>query len=262
MKSIEHTLIRYALIIIFINDLDNTNNSLSNENNETFNFGIKDGVRGFFTDPSRADDCFIPFKSNSNMHMLELVHYEAPTGTYDYRYNIELSGVYIIGFITYNFANFTMTTDANILHEVDTVGTSSRKCVIKIINANVGDTVQYNSVSESGICNQLFALKLNEKFDNFYTVSSQIANNGDKTFTENVKSGKTYFYCALVGGSTRAIIGSKITNSYESDALYEEHYSSDGTFLFGFIKNASNGVISAICSSNYSGVSSLTVLEV
>ena len=29
---------------------------------ETFNYGIKDGVRGFFTNPSRADDSFIPFK--------------------------------------------------------------------------------------------------------------------------------------------------------------------------------------------------------
>ena len=36
-------------------------NMLTNENNETFNFGVKNGVRGFFTDPSRADDSFIPF---------------------------------------------------------------------------------------------------------------------------------------------------------------------------------------------------------
>ena len=40
------------------------NESLQNENNESFNFGYKDGVRGFFTNPSRADDSFIPF-SNS-----------------------------------------------------------------------------------------------------------------------------------------------------------------------------------------------------
>ena len=39
------------------------NESLVNENNESFNFGYKDGVRGFFTNPSRADDSFIPFKS-------------------------------------------------------------------------------------------------------------------------------------------------------------------------------------------------------
>lgn len=42
------------------------NQSLTNENSETFNFGIKDGVRGFYTDPARADDSFIPFKSIDN----------------------------------------------------------------------------------------------------------------------------------------------------------------------------------------------------
>lgn len=40
----------------------NIDSSLTNENSETFNFGVKDGVRGFFTNPSRADDSFIPFK--------------------------------------------------------------------------------------------------------------------------------------------------------------------------------------------------------
>ena len=43
--------------------IDVLNSKLVNENNETFNFGVKDGVRGFFTDPSRADDSFVPFKS-------------------------------------------------------------------------------------------------------------------------------------------------------------------------------------------------------
>ena len=43
--------------------VDKLNDSLTNENHESFNFGIKDGVRGFYTDPSRADDSFIPFKS-------------------------------------------------------------------------------------------------------------------------------------------------------------------------------------------------------
>lgn len=31
--------------------------------NESFNFGSLNGVRGFFTNPSKADDSFIPFKS-------------------------------------------------------------------------------------------------------------------------------------------------------------------------------------------------------
>ena len=43
------------------------NSSLKNENNESFNFGVKDGVRGFYTDPARADDSFVPFKSDSGI---------------------------------------------------------------------------------------------------------------------------------------------------------------------------------------------------
>lgn len=47
--------------------------SLTNENSETFNFGVKDGVRGFFTNPSRADDSFIPFKSGGKLTELASV---------------------------------------------------------------------------------------------------------------------------------------------------------------------------------------------
>ena len=36
---------------------------MKNENNESFNFGVKDGVRGYYTNPSRADDSFVPFSS-------------------------------------------------------------------------------------------------------------------------------------------------------------------------------------------------------
>ena len=43
--------------------VDEVIGSLTNEDNESFNFGVKDGVRGFFTDPSRADDSFVPFSS-------------------------------------------------------------------------------------------------------------------------------------------------------------------------------------------------------
>ena len=38
-------------------------------NNESFNFGVLNGVRGFFTDPSRADDCFIPFNQNTSIYI-------------------------------------------------------------------------------------------------------------------------------------------------------------------------------------------------
>lgn len=43
--------------------LKQVDDSLVNENSESFNFGYLNGVRGFYTNPSRADDCFIPFKS-------------------------------------------------------------------------------------------------------------------------------------------------------------------------------------------------------
>lgn len=46
------------------------NESLTNEDNESFNFGVKDGVRGFFTNPSRADDSFIPFSRLTQKTMI------------------------------------------------------------------------------------------------------------------------------------------------------------------------------------------------
>lgn len=48
-------------------EFDSVYSSLKNENNESFNFGVKDGVRGFYTDPARADDSFVPFKSDSGI---------------------------------------------------------------------------------------------------------------------------------------------------------------------------------------------------
>lgn len=48
-------------------EVNQLNRKLTNENAETFNFGVKDGVRGFYTNPSRADDCFVPFKSTKNL---------------------------------------------------------------------------------------------------------------------------------------------------------------------------------------------------
>lgn len=38
------------------------NSSLQDSNtNESFNFGSLNGVRGFYTNPSKADDSFVPF---------------------------------------------------------------------------------------------------------------------------------------------------------------------------------------------------------
>lgn len=45
-------------------EFDSVNSSLKDSNtNESFNFGSLNGVRGFYTDPSRADDSFIPFST-------------------------------------------------------------------------------------------------------------------------------------------------------------------------------------------------------
>ncbi len=43
------------------------NSSLQDSNtSESFNFGSLNGVRGFFTNPSRADDSFVPFRQKIN----------------------------------------------------------------------------------------------------------------------------------------------------------------------------------------------------
>lgn len=39
---------------------------IDSNTSETFNFGSLNGVRGFFTNPSRADDSFVPFKTVYN----------------------------------------------------------------------------------------------------------------------------------------------------------------------------------------------------
>ena len=39
--------------------------------NESFNFGSLNGVRGFFTNPSKADDSFVPFKSNAGLSIVK-----------------------------------------------------------------------------------------------------------------------------------------------------------------------------------------------
>ena len=60
------------------------NTNLTNENNEKFIFGVKDGVRGFYTNPSRADDCFVPFKGDAITGFYSGYYTSAQTlGTYD-----------------------------------------------------------------------------------------------------------------------------------------------------------------------------------
>lgn len=58
------------------------NSSLTDANtSESFNYGIKDGVRGFYTSPSRADDSFIPFKSK-----IKYINVSIPDGTTQFTY--------------------------------------------------------------------------------------------------------------------------------------------------------------------------------
>ena len=63
------------------NNVSTVSNSLTNENSESFNFGYKDGVRGFYTNPSRADDCFIPFKSVGTIVKTESYNQTTATST-------------------------------------------------------------------------------------------------------------------------------------------------------------------------------------
>lgn len=63
------------------------NDSLTNENNESFNFGVKDGVRGFFTNPSRADDSFVPFRSGG-LSVSDVWQYTDTSSNTDKAYNI------------------------------------------------------------------------------------------------------------------------------------------------------------------------------
>ena len=55
------------------NEFDTVNSSLQDSSSgESFNFGSLNGVRGFFTDPSKADDSFIPFKSGNDVKVISL----------------------------------------------------------------------------------------------------------------------------------------------------------------------------------------------
>lgn len=55
------------------------NNSLTNESAETFNFGILNGKRGFFTDSSRGADTFFPFSSKETLTPTVLKYFKTNT---------------------------------------------------------------------------------------------------------------------------------------------------------------------------------------
>ena len=52
-------------VLVSSKALHKVNSSLQDSNtNESFNFGSLNGVRGFFTNPSKADDSFVPFSKS------------------------------------------------------------------------------------------------------------------------------------------------------------------------------------------------------
>ena len=59
---------------------------------ESFNFGSLNGVRGFYTNPSRADDSFVPFNVGNEYHNSIIIdtyyHYTNNTTITDISYNI------------------------------------------------------------------------------------------------------------------------------------------------------------------------------
>lgn len=79
--------------------VDEVAERLTNENEETFNFGVKDGVRGFYTNPSRGDDTFIPFSSLSDKVLnaaTEILLTYKNTLTTSEEYTIEEDGDYLV----------------------------------------------------------------------------------------------------------------------------------------------------------------------
>ena len=59
---------KWAELIFWILPISALYSSLQDSNtNESFNFGVKNGVYGFYTDPARADDSFIPFSGSGTI---------------------------------------------------------------------------------------------------------------------------------------------------------------------------------------------------
>ena len=105
--------------------------SLTNENSETFNFGVKDGVRGYYTNPSRADDSFIPFNSLPNP------------------LSLQVDG-YIYQKINYPFGSGTMEANATCTFPLSAFWTLGyKKCSV---NGKEYDTLTANVILDMGYC--------------------------------------------------------------------------------------------------------------
>lgn len=85
------------------------NSSLNDDSgtSESFNYGVKDGVRGFYTSPSRADDSFIPFSNTAFLSSYQYNGYNGHSGLMPIKdYNNKLA--------VNNNNTLTMLRDVNI----------------------------------------------------------------------------------------------------------------------------------------------------
>lgn len=138
------------------------NSSLTNENSETFNFGVKDGVRGFFTNPSRADDSFIPF---STMSLLDFQSRFSGDASFTYSVPTNKSKLMLI-FVggSYNYSSTISTTKGNctlikddaLYPNTDGHGYVPRVQIYEVANCS-GATITITS-SESWGSKQVFVL--------------------------------------------------------------------------------------------------------
>lgn len=112
-----------------INDITKANNDLSEQINsglsdtatgESFNYGVLDGVRGFYTNPSRADDCFVPFKSG-----IKLIASNLRGNT---EHTIDVSKLY---------ENYALLTASNFLIEIVSINSELNAAVKGVGNAKL-----------------------------------------------------------------------------------------------------------------------------
>ena len=110
---------------IRFNHLDS---SLTNENAETFNFGYLNGVRGFFTNPSRADDSFIPFSSGG-----KYIYATYPTQQVDFGFTPKYLALILHGTGYYNIwdiENDTSISEYHCPHKSDATDVSSNNMFV------------------------------------------------------------------------------------------------------------------------------------
>lgn len=134
-------------------------NHLTNENDESFNFGVLNGVRGFFTNPSRADDSFIPFKQSSFNEAWVKYNYSAVSCIDSEEnilhnrvniYNKDISGNYLnVAFASTNgIYTITALQDCTVVMTIANSNYSGIPC--KVISLKTGDiNTEWNQATGS-----------------------------------------------------------------------------------------------------------------